>query len=99
LRIGGSGAGQKQQGGRMQFAWVPSYSRRSAGPPQRWATLVILIVHYGESKYTAPISLPVSTGDISDGTSETAHPACACNEKDAKEKLCAGHLKLAFLRG
>jgi hypothetical protein len=30
---------------------------------------------------------------------ETSHTACARNEKDAKEKLCAGHLKRWYFFG
>src|ERR1035437_1711258 len=70
-----------------------------------WAVPVILIVlNMANPKYAAsgkPVPVAELVDTLSDGTKvKIRSPRMrACNEKDAKEKLCAGHLKRWYFFG
>jgi hypothetical protein len=64
------------------------------GPPQGMAN-----PKYAEASRTMPVAQ--TAGELSDGTKVKirAPRMRACNERDAKGKLCAGHLKRWYFFG
>ena len=111
LRIGGTGGARQQHqsygkthGFIIYRGPAPAGTLKNAQAERPAAPVILVVLNMANPKYAAsdkPVPVSELVDTLSDGTKvKLRTPRMrACNEKDAKEKLCAGHLKRWYFFG